>query len=100
MRTTHHLPSVCRHCSHYSPQGRRGGMCQKLSAPVRGNWQACCLANSPFVPTWENWEVITLVESPQLKPVKVAQTHTSHSTIEICSNEVDQEQHSETILSA
>jgi hypothetical protein len=38
-------------------------MCQKLSAPVRGDWQACSLANAPFLPTWETWEEITLQES-------------------------------------
>lgn len=63
MRTTNHLPSVCRYCRHYSPQGRRGGMCQKLSAPVRGDWQACSFANAPFLPTWETWEEITLQET-------------------------------------
>lgn len=45
---------ACRHCRYYSPEGRRGGICQKLMTPVESNWKACSLALPPFAPTWEN----------------------------------------------
>lgn len=45
---------ACRHCQHYSPEGRRGGICQKLMAPVESNWKACSLVLPPFAPSWEN----------------------------------------------
>lgn len=99
MRTTNHFPSVCRHCRHYAPEGRRGGMCQKLSAPVRGDWQACCLANSPFMPTWESWEAITLLESSSFQAVKSTQKSSSPSEVEIpCA--IAAEKESETVLTA
>ncbi|AFY61581.1 hypothetical protein [Synechococcus sp. PCC 6312] len=40
--------STCRFCSHYDPQGRRGGECRKLGVPVRGYWRACPLAMAAF----------------------------------------------------
>jgi len=40
--------STCRFCSHYDPQGRRGGECRKLGVPVRGYWRACPLAVAAF----------------------------------------------------
>jgi len=83
MKTTNHLPSVCRYCRHYSPQGRRGGICQKLSAPVRGDWQACCLANSPFLPTWETWEEITLVENHHFQVVNPVVAQKSQLEVEV-----------------
>jgi len=83
MKATNHLPSVCRYCRHYDPQGRRGGMCQKLNAPVRGNWQACSLANSPFLPTWESWETITLLETPHFQVTQASHSHRSLSEVEV-----------------
>lgn len=50
--------SACRYCRHFTPEGRRGGNCQQLGVPVRGNWKACALAMPPFAPSWENSEVI------------------------------------------
>lgn len=50
------LTSACRYCSNYKPEGRRGGFCQQLGAPVRGNWKACSLALPPFAPSWESLE--------------------------------------------
>ncbi|MFM7364326.1 MAG: hypothetical protein ACKO11_07480 [Cuspidothrix sp.] len=50
------LTSTCRYCRHYQPQGRRGGMCEKLSAPVQGLWKACPLAFPAFAPSWETLE--------------------------------------------
>ncbi|QDZ40215.1 hypothetical protein FRE64_09800 [Euhalothece natronophila Z-M001] len=95
MRTTNNFPSACRYCRHYAPQGHRGGMCQKLSAPVRGDWQACSLAHSPFMPTWETWETITLLESSSFKAVKVAETKDSETTV---NSEIEKK--SKTVLSA
>lgn len=52
------LASACRYCRHFTPEGRRGGNCQQLGVPVRGNWKACALAMPPFAPSWENSEAI------------------------------------------
>ncbi|HEY9851533.1 MAG TPA: hypothetical protein V6D28_18825 [Leptolyngbyaceae cyanobacterium] len=52
--------SACRACRFYTPEGRRGGFCQQLSVPVRGSWQACSLAISPFAPSWEGMEEILI----------------------------------------
>lgn len=46
------LTSACRYCRYYKPEGRRGGSCQMLGAPVQSHWQACSLAASPFTTTW------------------------------------------------
>lgn len=54
------LTSACRHCRHYMPEGRRGGVCQQLSVPVQGQWKACSLAVSPFGSSWENIEELSL----------------------------------------
>lgn len=48
----------CRCCRYYQPEGRRGGVCQQLSVPVRGSWKACSLATSPFAPAWGRIEGI------------------------------------------
>lgn len=50
------LASACRYCCHYQPEGRRGGMCQQLGAPVQATWKACSLALPPFAPSWETLE--------------------------------------------
>ena len=34
---------TCRYCLHYSHEGRRGGQCQRLGAPVKGEWASCSL---------------------------------------------------------
>lgn len=83
MRARNDLPSVCKHCRHYSPQGRRGGMCQKLSAPVQGNWQACSLANYPFLPTWESLEAITLWENPSFQGSKIPSKTNAQSEVTV-----------------
>jgi hypothetical protein len=46
----------CRYCRYYQPQGRRGGMCEKLSAPVQGVWKACPFALPAFATSWETLE--------------------------------------------
>ncbi|MEY3332301.1 MAG: hypothetical protein RLZZ176_601 [Cyanobacteriota bacterium] len=56
MKTIKGLTSTCRYCRHYQPEGRRGGMCEKLSAPVQGVWKACPLAIAAFAPSWETLE--------------------------------------------
>lgn len=44
--------SLCRHCRHYIPEGRRGGSCQKLNVSVKSQWTACSLSAPPFLPPW------------------------------------------------
>ncbi|MEH2382294.1 MAG: hypothetical protein V7K27_25970 [Nostoc sp.] len=56
MKPIKFLASACRYCRHYQPEGRRGGMCQQLGAPVQATWKACSLALPPFAPTWETLE--------------------------------------------
>lgn len=56
MKPSNTLTSACKYCRHYQPEGRRGGMCQKLSAPVQSGWKACSLAIPAFAPTWESLE--------------------------------------------
>jgi hypothetical protein len=56
MKPITHLASACRYCRHYQPEGRRGGNCQKLGAPVQGTWKACNLALPAFAPSWETLE--------------------------------------------
>lgn len=54
------LTSACRHCRHYTPEGRRGGICDLLSVQVQSQWKACSLAVSPFGASWENITEIEL----------------------------------------
>lgn len=56
MKTLNFPTSACRLCRHYRTEGRRGGMCQQLSVPVRASWKACSLALPPFAPSWESIE--------------------------------------------
>jgi len=56
MATHHNLPSICKYCRHYFFKGRRGGICQKLEVPVQANWEACSLADYPFLPTGKYWK--------------------------------------------
>ncbi|MBU7586232.1 MAG: hypothetical protein KAF91_25765 [Nostoc sp. TH1S01] len=56
MKPIKFLTSACRYCRHYKPEGRRGGMCQQLGAPVQASWKACSLALPPFAPSWETLE--------------------------------------------
>ena len=62
MKTANFLTSSCRHCRYYQSQGRRGGICQKLSVPVQAHWKACTLAASPFNSLWEDLEKIVDLE--------------------------------------
>jgi hypothetical protein len=56
MKPNKHLASACKYCRHYQPEGRRGGMCQQLGAPVQAGWKACSLALPAFAPSWETLE--------------------------------------------
>ncbi|MEH2096012.1 hypothetical protein, partial [Nostoc sp.] len=56
MKPIKFLASACRYCRHYQPEGRRGGVCQQLGAPVQATWKACSLALPPFAPSWETLE--------------------------------------------
>jgi len=60
------LTSACRHCRHYTPEGRRGGVCALLGGQIQGNWKACSLAVSPFGASWENIEEIGLWQEQTL----------------------------------
>lgn len=48
--------SACRYCRYYQPEGRRGGCCQILGAPVQGDWKACAVAIPAFASAWEGLE--------------------------------------------
>jgi hypothetical protein len=56
MKPIKFLTSACKYCRHYQPEGRRGGVCQQLGAPVLGSWKACSLALPAFAPSWESLE--------------------------------------------
>lgn len=63
MKIVNDSNSSCRHCSFYRPEGRRGGVCQKLSVPVNSNWEACPLACSPFPNNLKKLEEIVHLET-------------------------------------
>lgn len=52
--------SNCRNCQYYSPEGRRGGYCQKLNVAVKSRWDACHLALPPFASTWQELESLAV----------------------------------------
>lgn len=54
--------SVCRHCQHYQSEGRRGGHCGLLSAPVQASWAACSMASPCFTSNWERLQVALTVQ--------------------------------------
>ena len=60
--------SACRYCRYYQPEGRRGGCCQILGAPVQGDWKACDFALPTFGSAWVGIEklekVVVLSGSP------------------------------------
>ena len=60
------LTSACRHCRHYTPEGRRGGVCALLGGFVQSHWKACSLAISPFGASWENIEEIGMWQESTL----------------------------------
>ncbi|MBW4651152.1 MAG: hypothetical protein KME06_21045 [Kastovskya adunca ATA6-11-RM4] len=74
MKTSNFLTSACRLCRYYKPEGRRGGMCQQLGAPVRGSWNACKLALPAFAPSWETIEEVLVWQNEKLKLSKTFTT--------------------------
>lgn len=52
MRNLNSELTACRHCQHYSPEGRRGGGCQLLNVSVQGNWKPCPFMIPAFNQTW------------------------------------------------
>ncbi|MEB3280255.1 MAG: hypothetical protein VKK42_15180 [Lyngbya sp.] len=50
------IPSTCKNCRAYKPEGRRGGLCQLFQVPVQSEWESCCFATLPFKNSWENKE--------------------------------------------
>lgn len=54
--------SACRLCRHYTPEGRRGGVCQLLHVAVESKWDACSMATAPFSPTWKEFEEAALLQ--------------------------------------
>lgn len=62
MKTANFMTSSCRYCRYYQAEGRRGGLCNQLSVPVRGEWKACALAARPFATAWENLEDVVRLE--------------------------------------
>ena len=79
MKTANFLTSSCRHCRYYQSQGRRGGVCQKLSVPVQAQWKACTLAASPFNSLWEDLEKIVDLEKALSLPYLSAEVPESQA---------------------
>jgi hypothetical protein len=67
MKSIKSFTSACRYCRHYQPEGRRGGICGQLGAPVQGSWKACSFALPPFAPSWESLEDVWSL--PEAQPV-------------------------------
>jgi len=68
------LTSACGHCRHYTPEGRRGGVCALLGGFVQSDWKACSLAISPFGTSWEHIEEIGLWQEQTLTLQETAVT--------------------------
>jgi hypothetical protein len=49
MKSTTLHTTCCSRCTHYTPEGRRGGQCGQLGVPVKGGWKACSLAVPVFL---------------------------------------------------
>jgi hypothetical protein len=78
------LTSACRSCHHFAPEGRRGGICQKLNVPVQGSWKSCSLAVSAFSSSWDNVKKLDIWETATALPkVAVAASIKEVSTTEI-----------------
>ncbi|WP_081599258.1 hypothetical protein [Prochlorothrix hollandica] len=65
------LTSACRYCRFYTPEGRRGGRCERLDVGVLGQWQACTLAMPPFSESWSSLKPLSSLQplTPSLKPL-------------------------------
>jgi hypothetical protein len=62
MKTLNFCATACRYCNSYQPEGRRGGMCQKLGVPVQAHWKACSLVQPLFTSSWEKFDEVALLE--------------------------------------
>jgi hypothetical protein len=56
--------SYCSRCSHYTPEGRRGGHCGQLNVPVRGKWKACSLAVPVFLTPLSQLQPLEILPKP------------------------------------
>jgi hypothetical protein len=56
--------SCCSRCSHYTPEGRRGGHCGQLGVPVKGKWKACSLAVPVFLTPLEELQPLEILPKP------------------------------------
>jgi len=81
MKPTNTASLACRHCRFYLPEGRRGGNCQRLGAPVQSNWKVCTLALPPFAPSWENIDNIMIWPQHTIQLEAALQKRTSERTI-------------------
>lgn len=61
--------SACRHCRFYQGEGRRGGQCKQLGAPVQAGWSACPLAAPLFAAEWEACQSVVAAGQHLLEPV-------------------------------
>ncbi|MGQ9869880.1 hypothetical protein [Leptodesmis sp.] len=73
---------LCRHCRYYTPQGRRGGHCNKLNVGVKSQWEACNLVASPFVSTWKDFGDMMLWPQKVLELQEAIMAHTDEATTE------------------
>ena len=90
MQTSNTLTSACRFCRYYQLEGRRGGHCQMLNAPVKGTWKACSLGFPPFAPSWEHLEQLMTLESAEaqmhesLEPMPAEKVEVEVETVPVC----------------
>ncbi|MCP6762386.1 MAG: hypothetical protein NHB32_27375 [Fischerella sp. CENA71] len=75
MKNIKYLTSACKYCRYYQPEGRRGGICQQLGAPVQASWKACSFALPPFAPSWEKLEDVWSL--PDATPVLISDINKS-----------------------
>ena len=75
------VASCCSRCSHYTPEGRRGGQCGQLGVPVKGQWKACSLSVPVFLTSLSDLQPLEILPKPiairlpesRLEPVESAQ---------------------------
>ncbi len=70
----------CKACRRYSPVGRRGGFCDRLSVPVSGDWSACTLAEYPFrslTPLEPGELEISVIQGGKKTPFRILQPLTA-----------------------
>ena len=85
MKPVKYVASCCSRCSHYTPEGRRGGQCGQLGVPVKGKWKACSLAVPVFLTPLSDLQPLALMPKPleirlpdpQLEPLEVSETKAS-----------------------